>query len=187
MTSASWPVIESRTEYETGWYEGGYDRVEQPDGSKKQYYWAALPPAVVIVARSDDQIIFVRQYRPTIKETQYELPAGIVDEHDGASHEPVDPADYRAAGRRELREETGYVADEVVVLQRYAVATGVLRHRRGIVFATDLTSGSTDRDRNEFMSVHRVPVEKAVTTARKQPTNDATINGLLLAKEEGLL
>ena len=40
-----WPVLESEVEYETGWYEGGYDRVRQPDGTEKEYYWAALPPA----------------------------------------------------------------------------------------------------------------------------------------------
>ena len=50
-----WELIESVTEYETGWYEGGYDLMEQPDGTRKRYYWAELPPAVVIVAVADDQ------------------------------------------------------------------------------------------------------------------------------------
>ncbi|MFB6135894.1 MAG: NUDIX hydrolase, partial [Halobacteriaceae archaeon] len=26
-----WPLLESAAEYETGWYTGGYDLVEQPD------------------------------------------------------------------------------------------------------------------------------------------------------------
>jgi len=38
-----WPIVESQREYETGWYTGGYDRVRQPDGSEKDYYWAELP------------------------------------------------------------------------------------------------------------------------------------------------
>jgi len=45
-----WTIVASETEYETGWYTGGYDLVEQPDGSRKRYYWAALAPAVVVVA-----------------------------------------------------------------------------------------------------------------------------------------
>lgn len=187
MADDSWAVLDSQIEYENSWYTGGYDEVAQPDGTQKRYYWASLPPAVVVVARDDDHIIFVRQYRPTVKEYQHELPAGIVDEHDGSPIQRVAPADYRAAARRELREETGYRAAETVLLQQYAVATGLLRHRRGIVFATDLSDGSPDRDRNEFLSVHRVPVNEALTVARETPTNDATINGLLLAKEEGLL
>ena len=54
-----WELIESVTEYETGWYEGGYDLMEQPDGTHKRYYWAELPPAVVIVAVADDEVLMV--------------------------------------------------------------------------------------------------------------------------------
>jgi len=30
-----WPVREVAVEYDPGWFVGGYDRVEQPDGPKK--------------------------------------------------------------------------------------------------------------------------------------------------------
>ena len=64
LADPEWSVVESVTEYETGWYTGGYDLVDQPDGSRKKYYWAELAPAVVIVAVTDDQLLFVEQYRP---------------------------------------------------------------------------------------------------------------------------
>ncbi|GAB3679874.1 NUDIX hydrolase [Salinarchaeum chitinilyticum] len=198
--SGDWTLLESVTEYETGWYDGGYDRFTQPDGSAKNYYWAALAPAVVVVgvvdggeipddaaADGEQHVVFVEQFRPTVRESQYELVAGIVDEHDGAPAAPVDPAAYEAAAKRELAEETGYVAENVALLQSYAVATGVLRHRRGIVAATGLTAGEPDRDENEFLSVEHVPVEEALALAREPPTNDATLEGLLLAAEDGYL
>ena len=78
LSDPEWPIINSVAEYDTGWFTGGYDLVEQPDGSEKRYYWAELPPAAVIVAVTDGELLFVEQYRPTIRETQYELPAGIV-------------------------------------------------------------------------------------------------------------
>jgi len=181
-----WDVIESAVEYENSWYTGGYDLVEQPDGTTKRYYWAALPPAVVIVAVDGDELVFVEQYRPTIGEPQLELPAGIVDEHEGAPVESVDPDDYETAGARELREETGFDPGTVEFVQECAVATGLLRHRRGFVIATDLVESSPDRDRNEFLEVKRVPVEDALDRAREQPTNDATLEGVLLGREAGL-
>ena len=172
-----WELIESVTEYETGWYEGRYDLLEQPDGTRKRYYWAALGPAVVIVAVAGCELVMVEQYRPAIREHCLELPAGLVE--DGES--------YTTAGARELREETGFEAAGVSLLEEFWCATGVLRHRRGIVFAEGLEPVGVDRDSNEFLSITSVPVEEALGRAREEPANDATIEGLLLAEHEGLL
>jgi ADP-ribose pyrophosphatase len=197
-----WPVLESRSEYETGWYDGGYDLVELPDGRTKRYYWAELPPAVVIVAvveeperlgleakplRGDGEdadgapvgpsVVFVEQYRPTIGRLCHELPAGIVE----------DGEDYADAGARELQEEVGLIAESVELLENFWCSTGVLRHPRGIVWAEGFSPGQRKLDGSEFLDVATVPVEEALELARAAPANDATIEGLLLAQADGYL
>ena len=175
--AGEWTHLDSKTEYETGWYTGGYDLMEQPDGTTKRYYWAQLPSAVVVVAVADDELVLVEQYRPPVRETYLECPAGIVE--DGES--------FTEAGIRELREETGFAASSASLLQRFHVATGVLQHERAIVFAEGLVPAERDLDGNEFITVRTVPVEDALDVIRADPANDATIEAVLLAREEGLL
>ena len=170
-------MLESETEYETGWFSGGYDLVEQPDGSRKKYYWAELATAVVVVARTDDQLLFVEQYRPTIRETQLELPAGIVEEGES----------FTTAAARELQEETGFAPSSTSLIQDFWCSTGLLRHRRGFVFAEGLEPAERTLDSNEFLTPRTIPVDEALSVARAQPTNDATLEGILLAHEDGLL
>jgi ADP-ribose pyrophosphatase len=172
-----WPVRESAVEYETGWYTGGYDLVAQPDGSKKRYYWAELPAAAVVVARTDDAVVFVDQYRPTIREQCLELPAGIVEDGESATE----------TAARELREETGFDPAGTALLEEFWCSTGVLCHERAIVFAEGLEPVEPSLDENEFLSVRTVPIADALDVARREPANDATLEGLLLAREEGLL
>ncbi|MFB6170449.1 MAG: NUDIX hydrolase [Haloarculaceae archaeon] len=172
-----WELVETVVEYETGWYTGGYDLMIQPDGTEKRYYWAELPPAVVVVARADDRVVMVEQYRPPIREHCLELPAGIVEADES----------FTTAGARELEEETGFAPSSTALVEEFWVATGVLRHRRGIVFAEGLEPGERALDTNEFLDVRSVPVDEALERVREPPANDASIEGLLLAREEGLL
>jgi ADP-ribose pyrophosphatase len=109
------------------------------------------------------------------------------DEESDAVRPHPDRESYVAAGRRELREETGFEAGEVHFVEEFWTATGVLRHKRGIVFAEGLTETDRDLDDNEFLTVERVPVESALAVAREPPANDATIEGLLLAEADGYL
>jgi ADP-ribose pyrophosphatase len=177
LSDPDYPILESEVEYETGWYRGGYDLVEHPDGSTKRYYWAELATAVVVVAVTDEQVLFVEQYRPTIRERQLELPAGVVERGES----------YTTAAARELREETGFDPAGTTLLQEFWCSTGVLRHRRAVVFAERLRPVEQDLDDHEFLTPRAIPIEEALSVAREEPTNDATLEGLLLAADEGLL
>lgn len=156
----------------------------------KRYYWAELNPAVIIVPIHNDDVLFVRHYRPNTRTAYRELPAGIIEPDATPNEQPAPETGretYAQAARRELIEETGYQANHVDFLQECDACTGVLRHKRGFVVARDLQWVGSGPDSNEFLSLERVSISEALRDARIQRTNDGTLLGLLLAGQGGYL
>jgi ADP-ribose pyrophosphatase len=79
------------------------DTVRLPDGSQGQREYIRHPGAVAIVALTEDRrLLLERQYRYPPRREFIEVPAGKIDR--GEAH--------LATAKRELLEETGYVAED---------------------------------------------------------------------------
>lgn len=86
-----------------------------PDAAVEVYHCVTQAAYVgMFVRTAGGQIPIVRQYRPSVEEYTWELPAGTVD--------PGESADE--AARRELLEETGLVPDETLYLGNLLPDTG---------------------------------------------------------------
>jgi ADP-ribose pyrophosphatase len=74
------------------------------------------PGAVGVIALNDlGQMLLVQQYRHPMRKLMWEPPAGLLD---------VPDEDPLAAAKRELQEETGYVASDWRVLFDFATSSG---------------------------------------------------------------
>ena len=83
-------------------------RVSPRTGAEHGFFVLAVPDWVNVVAvTEDDQVVLVRQYRHGTEDFQLEVPGGAIDSSD------PDPG---FAAARELREETGYEAQEIRLL-----------------------------------------------------------------------
>jgi len=84
--------------------------------------------AAVVAVTTEGLIPLVRQYRPAVETYVLELPSGAID-----------PAETpEAAARRELLEETGYEAGELVLLGQLHVDSGRLETQQWAFFAPDV-------------------------------------------------
>ena len=131
------------------------------------------PGAVVILpVLSDNRIVFVRQYRHAVRRYLLELPAGTRD-HKGES-----PA---TTARRELEEETGWVAKRFKRLVTFYAAPGVLSEQMILYLATGLRHTKARPEPDECVEPVLLSLPQALAKLRSGHICDAkTIIGVLL-------
>lgn len=107
--------------------------------------------AAVLAVDDDNNIYLVRQYRSAFEQEILEIPAGKLEK----GEEPF------SAAVRELEEETGFKAENITSLGEYWPTVGYCSERIHLYLAENLTSGSTNFDEDEFISLVKIPFDKA--------------------------
>lgn len=130
------------------------DTVELPNGNSAIREVSRHIGAVCIVAvTDDDNIVLERQFRYPIDKVFTEIPAGKLDFPD---------EDRLSAAKRELEEETGYVADTWTDMGLYFPAIAYCDEKITMFLATGLKKGERHLDADEFLNVFLQPLEETV-------------------------
>lgn len=163
--------ISSQTVFKGALLEVRKDQVQLPNGHTSVREYIVHPGAVVILALLDNgNLLFEWQFRYPLRRVFLELPAGKID-HGEAT---IDTA------RRELLEETGYVASEWEYLGVMHPCIGYSDERIEIFAARGLhLTGQRQLDDNEFLDVVEVSPEDARAAVWNGQISDAkTITAL---------
>ena len=121
------------------------DTVVLPDGKKASRELVRHPGGVCVVAYDGDNIYLVKQYRKPYDEVVTELPAGKLEYGE-------DPRDCAV---RELSEETGFSADEMIYLGACCTSPGFSTEVLHIYLALGLHAGESHPDEDEFLDVEK--------------------------------
>ena len=97
-------------------------------------------------------VTMVKQFRYPFKEVLLEIPAGKLEPDE----------DHRAAGLRELSEETGATPKEFIYLGVTYPSVAYLDEKIHMYLATDLTFDKQNLDSDEFLDVYEIPFEDAL-------------------------
>ena len=166
------PSVDSRVAYEGRIVNLRVDTVRLPQGTLGTREIVEHAHCVCVVPLDDeDNVVMVRQYRKPVGELLLEVPAGGMD----PGESPQD------AAQRELREETGYVADELVHLSSFWTTPGFCTELMHAYVARGLRPEALSQDEDENIEVVRVPLSGAADLIRRGEIRDAkSIASLLL-------
>ncbi len=163
-------------------YDGKIIKLEKdvarlPDGSEAIREVVRHPGGVgVVTVDSEGYVYLVRQYRYPFGENTLEIPAGKLD---GKTEDP------KEAGIRELREETGFTANNFEFLGSFFATPGFCDEIIRIFLATELKAGETDPDDDEFLECERYKFSEVMEMIEKGEIRDMkTVTGILLAKNK---
>ncbi len=154
-------------------------RFADPAGQEFAREIVRHPGAVAVVAVDDaGRAILVRQYRGAQGKSMLEIPAGTCD---------VDGEPLEETARRELAEEAGILATDLIRLAAVTNAPGYSDQVTTIFLATGLSPCPVDRSGIEehWMTVEPVPLDEVERLTADGSLVDATsLLGLRLAKEQ---
>ena len=117
----------------------------------------------VAALNENNEIYFVRQFRYPHKKALLEIPAGKLEW--GENH-------YEC-GVRELREETGFTADEFTYLGSLAPTPAYDTEIIHMYLAKGLHKTEQDLDDDEFLDVITIPLDEAVKMVMNNEIEDA--------------
>ena len=176
-----WQVLESREILKKRWLEVHEQRVRLGSGHEIAEFHQLVAPswAAVLCVTEGDEVVLVRQYRHGIRGESVELPAGVLEDGESALD----------AAKRELREETGYVADAWFPI--VSVATEPSRHT---VFAHFFCArrarleGERALEESEDIELVMVPRAELLSFCERGAiVHGVHLGAILLAERQGLL
>ncbi len=148
------------------------DTVSLPNGHTSTREVVEHKGGVCVAALTDEgELLFVRQYRHPYGKVLLELPAGKLDK---VGENRLD------AAVRELREETGAVAENIEFLGELYPSPGYCDEILTLYLATGLSFGDAAPDEDEFLQVERISLNKAVDMVLKGEIPDAKTQTLVL-------
>ncbi len=136
--------LSSKIVFENPYWKYRFDEYELPGGGKGEYHYVDSTGSTLIIPKiSDDKYLLCRQYRYLNSKMSIEFSGG------GQKSEitPTENAEL------ELREETGYIADNTEFIGEYNPFNGVTNEICRVYFASGLTFVGADPEESEEFEI----------------------------------
>lgn len=150
------------------------DTVESVNGESTREIVEHSGGAVVLPLLPNKNVVMIRQFRKPLERDVLEIPAGKIEQ--GESPEET--------AFRELREETGYKANNMTLLTKMYPSVGYSEELLYIYLATDLEPGETDFDENEDIDTYSYHIDDLYEMVMEGKIQDAKTQVAILMTVE---
>ncbi len=174
MKTNPWKTLSSRQIYDNAWISVREDQVINPSGNEGIYGVVGFKNWAIGIIPLDDELNtwLVGQHRYSLNEYSWEIPMG------GGKR----GQDILESAQRELREETGLLAQNWQQILKIHTSNSVTDETGFVFVATLLTQTESQPDETEQLEVQKLPLYQAVEMALDGRITDAiSIAGLLKA------
>ena len=167
--------ISTKKVYENPWLSVREDNVIRPGGKQGIFGIITMKDWVTVIAIDEkNNIITTNEFAYAIDKHSLEVVSGGIDEWES----PLDCA------KRELKEETGYQADEWIDLWYIDPFTSVIQSRNFIYLAKKLRKTQENPDEWEILNVWKLPYEEALEYAlTSKISHGASVVAILKAQK----
>lgn len=153
------------------------DRAELADGRIAKREVVKHPGGVTILPVDEEGNCFmVRQYRYPAERVMLEAPAGKLEYGE----------DHKICAVRELSEETGLTADELLYMGAFYTSPGFSTEKLHIYLALGLHAGQSHPDDGEFLNVEKIKLSELVKMVMDGKIEDAKTVAAILKAERYL-
>lgn len=122
-------TLSSKTAYQNPWIRVREDAVRRTDGHESIYGVVETRDSVIVAVLNDkNELYLVNTYSYPDQSWNWEFPGG-----GGDGEDPV------VAGKRELAEETGIIAEQWTLLGKTRVCNGLMTEKMAVYAARDVT------------------------------------------------
>jgi ADP-ribose pyrophosphatase len=174
MKPKPWKTLSSKLVYKNPWMSLREDVAQMPDRRTTVYGVITFGDCVGVVPFVDENhVILVRQYRYVQGENhRWEIPTGGVNEGETLEQ----------AAQRELAEEAGYRAGQLVHISSYYTSKCICDETAHLYVGETLTSCQLAPDKTEFLERRIFPFDQALRMSLKGEIMDSmSVLGILLA------
>jgi ADP-ribose pyrophosphatase len=167
-----WQTLTSRIAYENNWIEVEHKDILNPNGNPAVYGQVNFKNVAigVIPIDEDGNTWLVGQFRVPLDEYSWEIPEGGC---------PIGE-EWEECARRELKEETGLIAEEYENICKIHTSNSVCNEVGYIFMAKGISQSESEPEDTEDLKIRKVHISRALEMVMNNEITDSlSVSGIL--------